>query len=59
MVKCPPSFCLVVNFAMMELLVQLLIDKNQISLLFLKAIPDPDFKYFSKLYALYLSVKAI
>ena len=26
--------------------------------LFLKAIPDPDFKYFSKLYALYLSLKA-
>lgn len=29
------------------------------SLLFLKAIPDPDFKYFSNLKALYLSEKEI
>jgi len=30
----------------------------QMNLFRIKAIPDPDFKYFSKLKALYLSLKA-
>ena len=31
---------------------------NQISRLFRNAVPEPDFKYFSNLYALYLSLNA-
>lgn len=31
---------------------------NYTKCLFVKALPDPDFKYFSKLNALYLSLKA-
>jgi hypothetical protein len=31
----------------------------QINLLYIKALPEPDFKYFSKAYAMYLSGKLI